>query len=121
VPRDQLGGVCFRVDQALFNDEEVEVLSIDGGKWIAAALGNKKFCILRTHGLLTVGRSVEESVGWFVMAERVAEVHVKAPHGRSTSDEAAAAAASTLAADSVGWRIFQWVQRSLVPDRSVVE
>ena len=61
-------------DQALFDDEEVAVLSIDGGRRIAAALGNKKFCILRNHGLLTVGRSVEESHGWFVMAEQVAEV-----------------------------------------------
>jgi ribulose-5-phosphate 4-epimerase/fuculose-1-phosphate aldolase len=97
------------------------VLSIDGGKRVAAALGNKKFCILRNHGLLTVGRSVEESVGWFVMAERVAEVHVKAPNARPISDEAAAAAASTLAPHPVGWRMFQWLQRSLVPDRSVVD
>jgi ribulose-5-phosphate 4-epimerase/fuculose-1-phosphate aldolase len=112
---------AFVFDQALFDDEEVEVLSIDGGKRIAAALGNRKFCILRNHGLLTVGRSVEESIGWFVMAERVAEVHVKAPNGRPISDEAAALAASTLAADSVGWRMFQWLRRSLVPDRSVVD
>ena len=89
--------------------------------YIAAAFGNKKFCILRNHGLLTVGRSVEESIGWFVMAERVVEVHVKAPNGRSVSDEAAAAAASTLALDAVGWRMFQWLQRSLVPDPSVVD
>ena len=40
---------------------------------------------------------MEESVGWFVMAERVAEIHVKEPHGRLISDEAAALAASTLA------------------------
>ena len=100
---------------------EVEVLSIDGGKRIATALGNKKFCILRNHGLLTVGLSVEESVGWFVMAERVAEVHVKAPNARPISDEAAAAAASTLAPHPAGWRMFQWLQRSLVPDRSVVD
>ena len=30
---------------------------------IAAALGDKKFCILRNHGSLTVGGSVEEAVG----------------------------------------------------------
>ena len=73
---------AFRFDQALFDDEEVEVLSPDGGKRIAAALGDKKLCILRNHGLLTVGSSVESAVAWFVMAERVAEVHVKAPDGR---------------------------------------
>ena len=58
-------------DQALFNDEEVEVLSSMAAS--ASPLGNKKFCILHNHGMLTVGRSVEESVGWFVMAERLAE------------------------------------------------
>jgi Class II Aldolase and Adducin N-terminal domain len=92
-----------------------------GSTPIEAALDNKKFCILRNHGLLTVGRSVEESVAWFVMAERVAEVHVKAPNAHSISDEAAALAASTLALHPVGWRMFQWLQRSLVPDRSVVD
>jgi hypothetical protein len=55
------------------------------------------------------------------MAERVAEVHVKAPNGRPISDEAAALAASTLTSYPVGWRMFQWFQRSLVPDRSVVD
>ena len=111
---------AFVFDQALFDDEEVEVLSTDGGKRIAAALGDKKLCILRNHGFLTVGRSVEEAVGWFVMAERVADVHVKAPNGIPISDEAAAIAAESMAPGSTGWRIFQWLRRTLVPDVSVV-
>jgi hypothetical protein len=55
------------------------------------------------------------------MAERVAEAHVKAPNARPISDEAAALAASRLAPHAVGWRMFQWLQRSLVPDRLVVD
>jgi ribulose-5-phosphate 4-epimerase/fuculose-1-phosphate aldolase len=112
---------AFVFDQSLFDDEEVEVLTIDGGKRIAAALGDAKLCILRNHGLLTVGKSVESAVGWFVMAERVAEVHVKAPAGMAISDEAAHVAASTLAVESTGWRIFHWLQRTHVPDPSVVD
>ena len=112
---------AFVFEQALFDDEEVEVLSADGGKRIAAALGEAKLCILRNHGLLTVGASVESAVGWFVMAERVAEVHVKTPAGRPISDESARVAASTLAPDETGWRVFQWLQRSLVPDPTVVD
>ncbi|MGI9644039.1 MAG: class II aldolase/adducin family protein [Ilumatobacteraceae bacterium] len=111
---------AFVFDQALFDDEEVEVLTIDGGKRIAAALGDNKLVILRNHGLLTAGGSVEEAVGWFVMAERVAEVHVKAPDGRPISDEAAAVAATTLSTPDVGWRVFQWLVRSVVPDPTVV-
>jgi ribulose-5-phosphate 4-epimerase/fuculose-1-phosphate aldolase len=111
---------AFVLDQAVFDDEEVEVLSIDGGKRIAAALGDAKLCILRNHGLLAVGTSVEAAVGWFVMAERVAEVHVKAPDGRPISAEGAATAASTLRPDHVGRRVFHWLVRSVVPDVSVV-
>ena len=112
---------AFVFDQALFDDDEVEVLSVDGGKRIAAALGDAKVCILRNHGPLTVGGSVEEAVGWFVTAERVAEVHVKAPNGRAISDEASSIAADTMAAPINGWRNFQWLVRSLVPDPSVVD
>jgi ribulose-5-phosphate 4-epimerase/fuculose-1-phosphate aldolase len=108
-------------DQSLFDDEEVEVLSYDGGKRIAAALGDKKFCILRNHGSLTVGGSVEEAGGWLVMSERVAEVHVKAPNGIPISDEAAAIAAETLAPASTGWRLFQWLLRSVVDDPTIVD
>ncbi|MEM9038047.1 MAG: class II aldolase/adducin family protein [Actinomycetota bacterium] len=111
-------GVVF--DQAMFDDEEIEVLSVDGGKRIAAALGDAKLCILRNHGLLTVGHTVESAVGWFVLAERVAEVHVKAPNGAAVSDEAAAEVAETMAPDPVGWRVFQWLRADLVPDLSIL-
>jgi ribulose-5-phosphate 4-epimerase/fuculose-1-phosphate aldolase len=111
---------AFVFAQALFDDEEVEVLSADGGKRIAAALGDNKLCILRNHGLLTVGQSVESAVGWFVMAERVAEVHVKSPAAKAISDEAAAVAASSLQPEHAGWRVFQWLARDIVPDRTVV-
>ncbi len=112
---------AFVFDQALFDDEEVEVLSYDGGKRIGAALGGHKLAILRNHGLLTVGTTVEDAVGWFVMAERVAEVHVKAPDAKPISDAAAAVAASTISPEGVGWRTFQWLQRTHVPDPSVVD
>ncbi len=111
---------CFVFDQAMFDDEEVEVLTVEGGHRIAAAMGQHKLCILRNHGLLTVGGTVEEAVGWFVLAERVAEVHVKAPDGKAISDEAAKIAASTLATPDVGWRSFQWLIRDVVPDPDIV-
>lgn len=110
----------FVFDQGLFDDEEVEVLTYDGGKRIAAALGSAKLVILRNHGLLTVGTSVESAVGWFVTAELVSEVHVKAPDGVPISDEAAAVAARSLAAEEQGWQTFVFLQRSLVPDLSVL-
>ncbi len=112
---------AFVFDQAMFDDEEVEVLTYDGGKRIAAALGERKLVILRNHGMLTVGQTVEAAVAWFVMAERVAEVHMKAPEAKPISDAAARIAAETLAVETAAWRVFHWLQRTYVPDLTVVD
>jgi ribulose-5-phosphate 4-epimerase/fuculose-1-phosphate aldolase len=110
----------FVFDQSLYEGEDLEVTDTCGGERIAEAMGDTKLCILRNHGLLTGGASPAEAVGWFVAAERVAEVHVKVPDGLSISDEAAHEVASGLELPSVGWRAFQWLARDLVPDPSVV-
>ena len=47
----------FFEDHALFDDEEVQVQSVDAGKRIADALGRNRAIILRNHGLLTTGDS----------------------------------------------------------------
>ncbi|MFT5202360.1 MAG: ribulose-5-phosphate 4-epimerase/fuculose-1-phosphate aldolase [Candidatus Aldehydirespiratoraceae bacterium] len=110
----------FVFDQGMYLGEDLEVLTTDGGYRIAEALGNHKLCILRNHGLLTGGASPAEAVGWFVMAERVAEIHVKATAPIPVSDEAAKEVEATLGVPEVGWRIFQWLARDLVPDPTVV-
>src|SRR5262249_10229403 len=56
----------FYNDHALFDDYTGVVLDTEEGKPIAAALGENKAVILRNHGLLTVGHSVEEAAYWFV-------------------------------------------------------
>ncbi len=75
--------IAFFDDHGVFEDDEVDVQSTDGGKRIAAALGEGRGVILRNHGLLTVGNNVDEAIGWFLMIERVAEVHVKAHRRRA--------------------------------------
>lgn len=87
---------AFFEDHALFDDEEVQVQSLDGGGRIAAALEDKRAIILRNHGLLTVGRRVDEAVGAFVQMERVAEVHMKARQAKPISREAALFAKADL-------------------------
>lgn len=111
---------AFVFDQSMYLGEDLEVLTTEGGYRIAEALGSNKLCILRNHGLLTGGASPAEAVGWFVQAERVAEVHVKAPDARPISEEAAKVVESTLGGPEVGWRYFQWAARDLVPNPSVV-
>lgn len=112
---------AFFEDHALFDDEEVQILSADGGKRIAAALGDTKGAVLRNHGLLTVGESVDEAVGWFLMMERVSEVHIKAgDRARPISDEAARVAQAEIGTVSSAWSVFQFALRAKVPDPSVV-
>jgi ribulose-5-phosphate 4-epimerase/fuculose-1-phosphate aldolase len=45
---------------------------------MAAALGARKALILRNHGLLTVGQSIEEATWWFLRLERCCEISLLA-------------------------------------------
>ncbi len=54
------------------------VLDIEEGKRIAHALGENKATILRNHGLLTVGHSVDEAVWWFITMERSCQAQLLA-------------------------------------------
>lgn len=83
-------------DHALFDDEEVQVQDTEGGGRIARALGANRAVILANHGLLTVGTRVAESVGSFVLLERVCEAHLKARRARPISAEGARYAKADL-------------------------
>jgi ribulose-5-phosphate 4-epimerase/fuculose-1-phosphate aldolase len=113
--------VAFHGDHAVFGDGEVDIQSTDGGKRIAAALGETKLVILRSHGLLTVGQSIDEAIGWYLMAERVSEVHVKAPDAEPISDEDAERCRASIAHPDQGWKTFNWAVRSRVADPTVVD
>jgi ribulose-5-phosphate 4-epimerase/fuculose-1-phosphate aldolase len=98
---------AFFEDHALFDDEEVQVQSVEGGKRIAVALGSCRAIILRNHGLLTVGDGVDQAVGRFVHMERVAEVHMKARKAVPISPEAARYAKADLDRIDTG-RVAFW-------------
>ena len=101
----------FFEDHALFDDEEVQVLSCDGGKRIAVALDDNRAVILANHGLLTVGSSPADALGWFVLMERVAEVQMKARRGIAISAEAARAARDDVVSADYGSDLFGWATR----------
>ena len=111
---------AFYEDHEMFDDDEVDIRSTHGGKRIAAALGPAKAAVLRNHGLLTVGSSVDACVGFFVLMERVAEAHIKAPGAVAIGHEAALAARDGLGSARAGWQYFQWLVRTYVPDPTVV-
>src|SRR5207248_11142817 len=71
--------VCaFYEDHALFDDYTGVVLDVEEGKRLAHALGDSKAVILRNHGLLTVGRAVDEADFWFITMERYGQVQLMA-------------------------------------------
>jgi ribulose-5-phosphate 4-epimerase/fuculose-1-phosphate aldolase len=71
--------VCaFYEDHALFDDYTGVVLDLEEGKRLAHALGDCKAIILRNHGLLTVGQSVDEAAFWFITMERSCQAQLLA-------------------------------------------
>jgi len=61
---------AFYEDHSVFADFTGVVYQTSEGERIAQALAQHKAVILRNHGLLTVGHSVDEAVWWFVTMDR---------------------------------------------------
>lgn len=107
-------------DHAIFDDEEVQVQDTDGGRRIAKALGSHRAVILANHGLLTVGTSVAEAVGSFILLERVCEAHMKARDPRPISDEAARYAKADLVRLGAGRAPFRALVARHIGDVGIV-
>lgn len=61
---------AFFEDHVVFDDFVGVVYETSEGERIAKALGDHKAAILRNHGLLTVGQTVEEAAWWFITMDR---------------------------------------------------
>ena len=61
---------AFYEDHALFDDFTGVVLEVEEGDRIAQTLGSNKAAILRNHGLLTVGETVDAAAWWFIAMDR---------------------------------------------------
>jgi ribulose-5-phosphate 4-epimerase/fuculose-1-phosphate aldolase len=68
----------FYMDHAVFDDYTGVVLDPVEGDRIARALGGCKAAILRNHGLLTVGHSVDEAAWYFINMERCCQAQLLA-------------------------------------------
>jgi ribulose-5-phosphate 4-epimerase/fuculose-1-phosphate aldolase len=101
---------AFYNDHALFDDYTGVVFDPEEAKKIAHALGGGKAAILRNHGLLTVGQSVDSAVWWFITMERScqAQLLAMAAGPRVMIDgEQAATTGSQLGSEIAGWLSFQ--------------
>ena len=113
---------AFYGDHAVFADFGGAVLELDEGKRIAHALGTNKAAILANHGLLTVGKSVDEAVWWFITMERSCQVQLLAEAAGTPvqiDPDQAAKTATQTGTHYTGWLAFQplydWIV-SVQPD-----
>jgi len=101
---------AFYDDHAVFEDYTGVVEETSEGDRIAKALGGKKAAILRNHGLLTVGRTVDEAAWWFITMDRSCQAQLLAeaagqPH--KISHETAKLTYSQVGSSLAGWFQFQ--------------
>ena len=103
--------VCaFYGDHGLFDDYTGVVLDLEEGKRIAHALGDRKAVILRNHGLLTVGHSVDEAAWWFVTMERSCQAQLLAEAAGTPiliDPDMAERTAGQVGMHQAGWFSFQ--------------
>ena len=100
----------FFEDHAFFDDTRVLVTEKSEGEALAACLGSNKAMILRNHGLLTVGHSVDEAVWWFIAMERCCQSQFLAESvGKPllVDVENARSARAVAGSHFVGWLQFQ--------------
>ncbi len=101
---------AFYGDHVRYDDFSGVVLDIEEGKRVAHALGDKKAAILRNHGLLTVGHSVDEAAWWFISMERSAQsqlIAYAAGDPIAIDQENAELTASQVGSHVAGWFNFQ--------------
>jgi ribulose-5-phosphate 4-epimerase/fuculose-1-phosphate aldolase len=103
--------VCaFYGDHTLFDDFTGVVLDAEEGQRIGRTLGPHKAVILRNHGLLTVGHSVDEAAWWFISMERSCQVQLLAEAAGTPikiDSKIAAHTQQQVGQHSGGWFSFQ--------------
>jgi len=113
--------VCaFHRDHGLFDDYTGVVVDVEEGKRIGAALGEHKAVILRNHGLLTVGHTVDEAVWWFVTMERSCQAQLLAEAAGSPvriDEEMAERTAGQVGNHYAGWLSFQPLYERIVREQ----
>ena len=113
--------VCaFYEDHGLFDDYTGVVIDTEEGKRIAAALGEHKAVILRNHGLLTVGHSVDEAAFWFITMERSCQAQLLADAAGTPvliEKDSAALTGSQVGNHYAGWLNFQPLYQKIVREQ----
>ncbi|BFU45571.1 class II aldolase/adducin family protein [Krasilnikovia sp. MM14-A1004] len=109
VPVDQ-ESTAFWDDHVLHDDYAGPTVDPDQGYAVAGALAGKRAILLRHHGLITVGSTIDEAAYWFISFDRCAAVQLRARGGgalTTMSDEQARAARAGFGDPNLAWYSFQ--------------
>jgi ribulose-5-phosphate 4-epimerase/fuculose-1-phosphate aldolase len=101
---------AFYGDHGLFADFTGVVYETSEGERVAKALAKYKAVILRNHGLLTVGHSVDEAAWWFITMERSCQAQLLAEAAGAPvkiDPGHAVATMQLLGTHQAGWFQFQ--------------
>ena len=101
---------AFYEDHVLFEDYTGVVYETSEGDRIAEVLGNRKAAILQNHGLLTVGKTVDEAVWWFITMDRSCHCQLLAEAAgkpKPIRHESALVARAQIGTEGAGWFQFQ--------------
>jgi ribulose-5-phosphate 4-epimerase/fuculose-1-phosphate aldolase len=111
---------AFYEDHGLFADYTGVVYETSEGERIAKALGPRKAAILRNHGLLTVGHTVDEAAWWFITMDRSCQAQllaeaagepIKIDHGNAIATRA------QVGNPIAGWFQFQPLYSQIVREQ----
>jgi ribulose-5-phosphate 4-epimerase/fuculose-1-phosphate aldolase len=101
---------AFFESHGLFDDYTGVVLDTSEGERIGAALGAHKAVILRNHGLLTVGQTIDSAIFWFITMERSCQVQLVAKAAGNVvhiDPEMAQQTHDYVGTEFAGWFSFQ--------------
>src|SRR5712671_5493242 len=111
---------AFYEDHAVFEDYTGIVEETSEGDRIARALGTKKAAILRNHGLLTVGRCVDEAVWWFITMDRSCQAQLLAEAAGkpiAIDHENALVTRGQVGTHGAGWFQFQPLWQRIIREQ----
>ncbi|MEV6199201.1 class II aldolase/adducin family protein [Streptomyces sp. NPDC051771] len=107
---------AFYQDHALYDAYTGVTVDAEEARRIALALGPFKGIVLRNHGLLTVGASVDAAAWWFIAMDRCARIQLAArAAGKPVliDHKDAVATREQLGSDLVAWINYQPLWRRI--------
>ena len=108
------------LNTSFFDSTGGVVNEMEEGESVGRALGKHKAMILRNHGLLTVGKTVDEAVWWFIAMERSCQSQLLAEafgHSVELNEEEATKGYEELGTSDAGWFQYQPLFQKMIKEQ----